>query len=133
MKLSVEEFAEKLVMLFPEKKQALDRHYADHNELLGHIFFAAEISEPLISLLSTKGDRALISRYCSFIADMQLNGDEAVVNILEATILERLSDDKNVWDSFGKFIPNDLIRYINTVVIAENAAMQQVSKLKYHK
>ena len=57
--------------------------------------------------------------YCSFIEDMWLNGDENVVNIVEVTILERLSDDKSVWNKFGKHISNDFIRFINNVVLAE--------------
>ena len=133
MKLSKEEFAERLVYLFPDKKQALDEHYADFNELFGHIYFAEALNEPLIEMLSSQSDENLISKYCSFVEDMWLNGDEDVVNIVEVTILERLSDDKSVWDCFGKHISNDFIRFINTEVLIENAMMWQVPRLEYNK
>ena len=133
MKLSKEEFAEKFVALFPDKKQALDEHYADFNELLGHIYFADALNEPLIEMLSSKSDEARISKYCSFIEDMWCNGDEDVVNIVEVTILERLSDNQSVWNRFGKHISNDFIRFINNVVLDENAMMWQVPRLEYNK
>ena len=133
MKLSKEEFAEKFVALFPDKRQALDEHYADFNELLGHIFFADALNEPLIELLASNTDDARIPKYCSFIEDMWHNGNEDVVNIVEVTILERLSDDKSVWNKFGKHISNDFIRFINNVVLAENAMMWQVPRLEYNK
>ncbi len=133
MKLSKEEFAEKFISLFPEKKDSLDEHYADFNELLGHIYYADALNEPLIEMLSTNSDNVLISKYCSFIEDMWLNGDDDVVNIVEVTILERLSDDVNVWNRFGKYISNDFIRFINNEVLTENAMMMQVSRLEYNK
>ena len=133
MKLSKEIFADKFVSLFPYKKQILDEHYSDFNELLGHVYFADALNEPLIKMLSQQDDESRILEYCSFIEDMWLNGDEDVVNIVEVTILERLSDDKSVWDKFGKYISNDFIRFINDVVLTENAMMWQVPHLKYNK
>ena len=84
-------------------------------------------------MLSTNSDNVLISKYCSFIEDMWLNGDDDVVNIVEVTILERLSDDVNVWNRFGKYISNDFIRFINNEVLTENAMIMQVSRLEYNK
>ena len=133
MKLSKEEFAEKFVSLFPDKKPILDEYYADFNELLGHIYFADALNEPLIEMLASKTEKTRISEYCTFIEDMWRNGDEDVVNIVEVTILERLSDDKNVWESFGKHISNDFIRFINTEVLTGNAMMWQVPRLEYNK
>ncbi len=133
MKLSKEEFAEKFCLLFPEKKDFLDEHYNDYDELIGHIYFADLLSEPLIDMITNQYDEYLISKYCSLIEDMWLNGDEAVVNIVEVTILERLSDDKKVWNNFGKYISNDFIRYINNELLPDNSMMYQVPRLKYNK
>ena len=133
MKLSKEEFAEKFVLLFPDTQHLLDEHYSDYNELLGHIFFADVLNEPLIRMISEQSNESIISKYCSFIEDMWLNGDDDVVNIVEVTILERLSDDKRVWNRFGKHISNDFIRFINTEVLTENAMMWQVTRLEYNK
>ena len=133
MKLSKEEFAEKFVSLFPDKRQSLDEHYADYDELLGHIYFSEVLNEPLIEMISKNGDKNMIQKYCTFIEDMWLNGDDDVVNIVEVTILERLSDDENIWETFGKYISNDFIRYINTEAIPQNAMMWQVSPLNYNR
>lgn len=72
-------------------------------------------------------------KYCSFVEYMWLNGDDYVVNFVEVTILERLSDDKNVWNNFACNISNDFIRYINTKVLVGSTMMWQVNKLEYHK
>lgn len=133
MKLSKEEFAKQFVVQFPEMKHSLDEHYSDYNELLGHIYFVEALNEPLIRMIKEQGNEPLISKYCSFIEDMWQNGDDDVVNIVDVTILERLSDDTAVWKSFGKHISNDFIRYINTEVLVENAMMWQVSRLEYNK
>lgn len=133
MKLSKEEMAQKLVNLFPEKEQSLKEHYQDYGELLGHIFFADEICCPLFEMLKTNCTNDEIKKYCRFIEDMWLNGNDDVVNVVEVTILERLSDDKNVWLNFGCNLSNDFIRYINTEVLLENAMMWQVDRLEYNK
>lgn len=133
MKLSKEELAERLVTMFPEKKQLLDEHCSYYNGLLGHVFFAEALSEPLIELILRRHDDPHITQYCSFIEDMWRSGDEEAVNIAEVTILERLSDDRDVWNTFGKHISNDLIRYINTEALAGNAMMENVPRLEYHK
>ena len=38
---------------------------------------------------------------------MWIHGDEAVVNVVDVTILERLSDDKETWEKFGTYVTND--------------------------
>lgn len=133
MKISKDEMAQKLVELFPEKEQSLKEHYKDYNELHGHIFFVDEINVPLFKMLQENKTNEIIKKYCSFVEYMWLNGDDYVVNVVEVTILERLSDDKNVWNNFACNISNDFIRYINTGVLVGNTMMWQVNKLEYHK
>lgn len=129
MKAAKEQFANKLVELFPEKKQALIQHYEDFGELRGHIFFGDEINVPLFDLLQKNEAGNKVSSYCRFIEEMWKNGTDDVVNIVNVTIVERLSDDETVWIRFGKNISNEFKLYINDNLIKNNIAMCGVKKL----
>lgn len=129
MKAAKEQFANKLVELFPEKKQALIQHYEDFGELRGHIFFGDEINVPLVDLLQKNEAGNKVSSYCRFIEEMWKNGTDDVVNIVNVTIVERLSDDETVWIRFGKNISNGFKLYINDNLIKSNIAMCGVKKL----
>ncbi len=129
MKVTREQFAEKLVKLFPEKKQALKQHYEDFGELLGHIFFYDEINIPLSDLLQKNDAGFKISAYCRFIEEMWRNGTDDVVNIVDVTVVECLSDDETVWNRFGKNISNEFKAYINDDLLKGNILMRGVAKL----
>ncbi len=98
MKATKEQFANKLVELFPEKKQALIQHYEDFGELLGHIFFSNEINVPLFDLLQKNDASNKASVYCRFVEEMWRNGTDDVVNSVGVSIAERLTDDDTVWN-----------------------------------
>lgn len=125
-----EEFADDLLRLFPDKANSFAEHYKDYGELLGHIFFASEISEPLILLMHRNHDTEKIKIYCAFIEKMWSHGTADVQNIVEVTILERLSDEENVWFRFGENISSQFKQYINDCVIQENGMMWTVPKLR---
>lgn len=132
MKISKEEFALKLTELFPEKREALKQHYEDYDDLLGHVFFSDEINVPLFDMLleSASGDE--ISKYCDFIEEMWRYGTDDVVNVVDVTILERLSDDETVWENFGKNISDEFKVYINEdLLISNRLMMYNVKKLEF--
>ncbi|MDE7364284.1 MAG: hypothetical protein K2N27_05275 [Ruminococcus sp.] len=133
MKYTKEFFAKKLTELFIEKAKNLKLHYEDYNKLTAHIFFADEINVPLFELLKQNTNTAEIKKYCSFIEDMWLNGTDDVVNVVDVTILERLSDDATVWKNFGKYISNEFVRYINTDLLLNNSMMYGADKLDYNR
>lgn len=99
-------FARKLIAVFPAAKEVYDKHLADYGELLGHVFFADVINEPLTGLLASNADTAAIGKYIGFLEDMYVNGDEAVKNIVVVSVLERLGDDatvlRNAYDYFSE-------------------------------
>ncbi|MCM1164838.1 MAG: hypothetical protein NC299_01610 [Lachnospiraceae bacterium] len=132
MKISKEDFACRLTDIFPEKTNALKRHYGDYGELLGHIFFADEVSLPLFELLLESDSGGEISKYCGFIEEMWQNGADDVVNIVDVTIAERLSDDDIVWERFGKNISDDFITYINEELLAANKMISNAKRLEFN-
>jgi hypothetical protein len=48
---------------------------------------------------------------------MWAHGDDSVVNVVDVTILERLSDEQERWKRFGTYLTNDFKQYINNDVL----------------
>lgn len=115
--MTKEQFAEKLVAQFPEKEISLLGHYQNYKELLGHIFFADEINAPLMHLLEKCENTVEIEKYCTFIEEMWFQGDSAVKNIVEVSILERLIDEDIIWQRFGSFISKEFKESINDQIV----------------
>lgn len=116
--------------VFPENKEMYLEHLQMYDELLNHIFYSEAINIPLFELLKTNLDIDLITKYCTVIEYMWRNGDESIKNVVDVTLLERLSDDSNVWQNFGQYISSDFKIYINIELIKENCLMWNVEKLK---
>ena len=64
-----------------------------------------------------------------FIEYMWLRGDESVQNVVDVTILERLSDDKDVWNNLAVYISEDFKEYINKDLLSQNCAMWHVDPI----
>ncbi len=90
MKATKEQFANKLVELFPEKKQVLIQHYEDFGELLGHIFFGDEISVPLFDLLQKNDASNKVFVYCRLVKEIWRKEKNKVLNIVVVIIVDRL-------------------------------------------
>lgn len=65
----------------------------------------------------------MIKKYCNVIEVMWKTGKDEVVNGVDVTILERLSDDITIWNRFGTYISDDFKEYINDVAIPNNVMM----------
>ena len=115
--MTKEEFAEKLVEIFPEKKEKLSQHYDEYGKLLGHVFFGDEINLQLSELLSENTDNLLIKTYCKFVEDMWNKGNDEVRNIVEVTICEYISDNTELWKRFGNYISDNFKNDINIAII----------------
>ena len=60
---------------------------------------------------------------------MWKNGNNEVVNIVDVTIIEKLSIDGVIWSNYRNFISNEFKEYINTDLIQNNIMMKDVKKL----
>jgi len=101
----------------------LIEHKSTYGEVLLHIYASEEIGNPLFSLLQSKSESKYISIYSKVVELMWRYGDETVKNVVDVTLLERLSDDRCVWNTFGKYISNDFKTYINNELLRCNIAM----------
>ena len=116
--------------ILPNGEKAYVEHLEDFGEILLHVLAPELITEPLIELLKhCDKNAALIEIYCKVIELMWARGDEAVVNVVDVTILEHLSDDSELWQRFGTYLTNDFKKYINNDVLTNNLMMGGVNRL----
>lgn len=102
----------------------------DYQNILLHIFAGEHISEPLLCLLKNgSAPERRIQIYCKAIEIMWRYGDEAVVDVVDVTILERLSDENSLWKIFGIYISEEFKTYINQEVLTFNLMMGGVAPL----
>ena len=125
-----QEMIEAFLQAFPCCRNSYNEHMEKYGELLQHVFYPEVISNPLIELLERETDDPVINAYTGFIERMWQEGDESVRNVVDVTILERLSDDKKVWNRFGKYISDEFKNYINTEWIRNNIAISGIAPLK---
>lgn len=97
--------------------------------MLGHVFFGDEINRSLIELLRANNEIEAIEKYYNFIEEMWAKGTDDVINIVKVTILEMLSDEKDIWQPFGTYISRAFKEYINEHVLNENGMMFSVPRL----
>ena len=138
MSMNKEQALEQLLNTFPELEPEVREEFALYESLLAHVFFPdllfhTEAIPDLLTLLKTNQNPELIQKYCDFLQLMYSDGDSDVQNVLVVSILERLSDDREIWFHFGDYIPNDFRRFINTDVIPNNGLMMHVPPLPYSK
>lgn len=129
--MDIFECANMLADLTANGRQVLEEHRNDFGEILLHVLAGDLVTEPLIDLLKYHMDRKItIQIYCNAIEVMWKNGDEKVVNVVDVTILERLSDEECVWQRFGTFISDTFKNYINDEVLKVNLMMEGVKALR---
>ena len=129
-KYNLNQICEKLIKEIPEQKKKIEHSIKENNgKLLGHIYFGDVFNKVLIELLKNYTEMETIKKYCNFVEFMWKSGDKEVINIVDVTILERLSDDKDIWNKFGENISKEFKEYINNDLIPNNVMMKHVSKL----
>ena len=127
--MNSQEIVGEFLVIFPEHKEYFDEHIEDYGELLQHIFYADAINNPLFDLLKNNNDSEQIKKYVHFIEYMWLRGDESVQNVVDVTILERLSDDKDVWNNLSAYISDEFKDYINKDLLSQNCDMWHVEPI----
>jgi hypothetical protein len=130
LKLDKNACAKMLAEMLPDGKRLYSEHLGMYGEVLLHVLVGEMINIPLTELLKADREHEKIRLYCEIIEEMRRNGDEDVVNVVEVTVLEYLTDNREVWQCFGRHISDDLRRYINNEFIPANLNYMNAEKLK---
>lgn len=75
-------------------------HHRDYEGLYEHVLVGDLVNEPLIDLLKYGKERKELDMYFAFIELLFRNGDQAVKNVLDVTILERIIGDTEIEKNF---------------------------------
>lgn len=126
--MGIKECLDRLVEQFPKAEQLYYKHMEQNGVLLSHIFFEDALILPLIMAFE-KGKDAEFARYVGFIEEMWRKGDRDLRNVVDVSLLERISDDTELWQGFGKQISEDFKDYINTDLLLSNVMMQGINRL----
>ncbi|MCI8417518.1 MAG: hypothetical protein HFI33_08520 [Lachnospiraceae bacterium] len=120
----------KIMEELPNGRRICDVHKGDYNEIYLPVLAANMIGKPLFELLRKKGSCELIRNYCNAMEQMWREGDQEVMDALEMTILEHLSEDEVIWQRFGTYVSEDFRNYINEEVLEGNIMMSGVERLQ---
>ena len=130
MKMNIEECAEMLAERLPDGRRLYADHIKMYGEVLLHVLVGDMIDRPLVELLKSNENPDIIKIYCAVIEKMWLKGDDNVVNVVEVTVLEYLTDDGEVWQRFGSYISRNFRNYVNNEFIPNNLNYLNVESLK---
>ncbi|WP_295085861.1 hypothetical protein [Ruminococcus sp.] len=129
-KMNIEECAEMLAEKLPDGRRIYANHINIYGEVLLHVLVGDMIDRPLVELLRSEQEPDLIKIYCDAVEEMWIKGDDNVVNVVEVTILEYITDDDEVWQRFGRYISRNFRYYINNEFIPDNLHYINVESLK---
>lgn len=113
-----------IAMLSPDGYDALNRHLLNYGEVVLHVLASEQITEPLENYLR-QDVKQKIKVYSKAIELMWAKGTTEVVNVVDVTILERLSDELLLWRKFGEYLSEDFKIYINQELIPGNIMISE--------
>lgn len=125
------ECAEYVARFAENGMQLLEEHIRDFNgDILLHVFVPEIVYSPLVESIR-QNDTEKIKAYCSCIEHLWRVGDKDVLNVIEVSLLECLTDYSEIWQCFGRYISDDFKRYINAEYIPYNRYWLNIEPLKY--
>ena len=130
LQLDKNDCAKMLAERLSDGKRLYSGHMEMYGEVLLHVLVGEMINIPLTELLKADKEHEMIRLYCEVIGEMWRNGDEDVVNAVEVSVLEYLTDNSEAWQCFGRHISHAFRCYINNVFIPANANYLNAEKLK---
>ena len=129
-KMTVKDCANLIKKLKRTGSKELIEHMDTYGDVLLHLYASEQVGEPLVELIKLNNPCDHAKIYCRTIELMWRYGDDAVKNVVDVTLLERLSDDEAVWRSFGRYLSDDFKKYINEELLKGNIAMFLVDKIE---
>lgn len=127
--MNKQEMAEYIVNMFQNCKTYYTEHVTDFGCILSHVFASETINIPMKNEFELNAQSEIFKQYCRLIQHLWKSGDEEVKNVVDVTILERISDNSLMWQAFGENISFEFKKYINDELLKKNIVMSHVHKL----
>ena len=128
--MNKQEMAEYIVNVFQNYEAYYKEHLTDFGNVLPHVFASETINDPMKTEFEFNAQSEIFNKYCRLIQCLWESGDEEVRNVVDVTILERISDNSLMWKAFGENISLEFKQYINEELLRENIVMSHVDRLK---
>ena len=119
--------AKAMAAVVPDGEKQLEAHLRTYEELLLHVYAGDVFTCHLLKCLETGMDAAPCLR---LLEQMWLEGDEAVRNVLDVTILERLSDEDSLWQAVGRQVSPEFRYIVNRVIMPNNGMFAKVKPME---
>ena len=109
-----------LIKSIPELEKAAKKEFdrwkeGEEEEPPQHVFFGYVLNPFLLEKLTTMENPDLLNRVFEFLETMALSGDEDVVGVLTATVLERIGDDKMLLERARPLMGENTLRMSHEV------------------
>lgn len=111
----------------PEGERQLEEHLRTYDELLLHVYAGDVFTHHLLKCLETGMDA---TSCLGLMERMWLEGDAYVRNVLDVTILERLSDEEWVWQAVGRQVSPEFRDTVNRVIMPNNGMFANVKPME---
>lgn len=102
--MNKQEMAEYIVNVFQNYEAYYKEHLTDFGNVLPHVFASETINDPMKTEFEFNAQSEIFNKYCRLIQCLWESGDEEVRNVVDVTILERISDNSLMWKAFGENI-----------------------------
>ena len=119
--------AKVMAAVVPDGEKQLEEHLRTFDELLLHVYAGDVFTFYLLKCLKIGGDSAPCLR---LLERMWLEGDETVRNVLDVTILERLSDEEPLWQAVGRQVSPEFRYIVNRVIMPNNGMFAHVKPME---
>ncbi|MDE5885671.1 MAG: hypothetical protein K2H29_11440 [Oscillospiraceae bacterium] len=113
--MNQQNYADYLASLSDWHKKMVEEHIADYGEILPHVLVDC-ITVPLMDALRNDCTEWIV-KYCAVLEVLWKDGNPEIQNVLEVTILERLTDDAILWRKFGRSISSAFRNWINQEIV----------------
>ena len=107
----------------PVEPQRLKRYAGYDHRVMLHLFAGDVFTPHLMKSLETGTDAAPCLR---LLERMWQEGNSFVRNVLDVTILERLSDDQELWQAVGRQVSPMVREIVNRVIMPGNSVYATV-------
>ena len=96
-RIDLHEMVKIVVEKFPEQKEHIEYCVVD-GKVLGHVFGVLAIAEPMIQ--SFNKDEESFNRWCEVVEKIYQDADDKVEDVVYGTIIERLEEDRAIFEAF---------------------------------
>ncbi len=100
---SIDLFFEEMLKMFPQTIQEYDAHIREYDGRLDSVVIEDIIMPEIIKVIRTN-DEAMLVRLFDYLEEISLIDDAYLINLLTISVLEKIGDEKNIFNNAKRFM-----------------------------